>query len=47
MMEGIGKAGEAGVGSSLGLSSDGKLVFTIQTEDGVQHLLVATPPAKA
>jgi hypothetical protein len=45
-MAGIGKAGDAGVGNGIGVSSDGKVVFTIQTDDGVEHLIVATPPAK-
>jgi len=45
-LEGIGKVGEAGVDNGIGVSSDGKVVFAIQMDDGVEHLIVATPPAK-
>jgi hypothetical protein len=43
-MAGIGTAGSSGVGNGIGVSSNGRVVFTIQTDDGVEHLIVASPP---
>jgi len=45
-MAGVGKAIDTGVGHGVQVSSDGKVLFAIDLEDGVSHAVVATPPAK-
>jgi hypothetical protein len=45
-MAGVGKAIDTGVGHGCQVSSDGKVLFAIDLEDGVSHAIVATPPAK-